>query len=121
MGKVSDISGLTVAYDEIIIAAPSATGPQMRRIVEYCKQTGVPCKTVPSLPELINDKFSIKMLREVQFTDLLGREEIHLDRGSINQFIKGKRVLVTGAGGSIGSELVRQCLAFFPRRIDLTG
>ena len=119
MGKVSDISGLTVAYDEIIIAAPSATGPQMRRIVEYCKQTGVPCKIVPSLPELINDKFSIKMLREVQFTDLLGREEIHLDRGSINQFIKGKRVLVTGAGGSIGSELVRQCLAFSPAELIL--
>jgi len=119
IGKVSDIAVLTIDFDEIIITSPSATGVQMRRIVKYCKPLGKPCKTVPSFPELINDEFSIETIREVQLTDLLGREEVSLDRGSINQFIKGKRVLVTGAGGSIGSELVRQCLVFSPAELVL--
>ena len=119
LGKVSDIGSITEVFDEIIITAPSATGEQMRRIVKHCKQSGKPCKTVPSLPELINNEYSIKTIREVQLTDLLGREEVELDKDLINQFIKGKRVLVTGAGGSIGSELVRQCLAFSPAEIVL--
>ena len=86
----------------------------MRTIVEECKKTKKPFKTLPSLAELIEGKVNISQFREVSILDLLGREEVKLDKRSIDDFIRGKRVLVTGAGGSIGSELVRQCVKFNP-------
>ena len=118
-GKVSDIESLSIQYEEILITAPSATGDQMRRIVAYCKKTGKRYKTVPSLSEIINNDVTIRSIRDVSYMDLLGREEIKLNMNSIDQFIKGKRLLVTGAGGSIGSELVRQCLSFRPAMLLL--
>lgn len=114
LDKISNLSKLTVPIDEIYICVPSATRTQMRLIIEECKQFKVPFKTLPSFSELIQGKVSISQLREVSLSDLLGRDEIILDKSSINKFIKGKRVLVTGAGGSIGSELVRQCIKFEP-------
>ena len=86
----------------------------MRIIVEECKKNNKPFKTLPSISELIEGKVSLSQFREVSLVDLLGRKEITLDKSAINKFIKGKRVLVTGAGGSIGSELVRQCIKFEP-------
>ena len=86
----------------------------MRRIIEECKKTKKPFKTLPSLSELAQGKISIQQFREVSLSDLLGRKEIKLDESSINNFLNGKRILVTGAGGSIGSELVRQCIQFEP-------
>ena len=83
-------------------------------IIEECKKTGKPFKTLPSISELVHGNVSISQFREVSLVDLLGREEISLDESSINEFIHGKRVLITGAGGSIGSELVRQCIKFEP-------
>jgi FlaA1/EpsC-like NDP-sugar epimerase len=115
--KVLEMQNLSIVYDEIVIAAPSATGEQMRQIVLSCKGTGKPYKTVPSLNELINKPISFANIRNVHYADLLGREEIKLDTNSINKFIEGKRVLVTGAGGSIGSELVKQCLKYKPAEI----
>ncbi|MCF7809171.1 MAG: polysaccharide biosynthesis protein [Candidatus Marinimicrobia bacterium] len=119
LGQISDAGSLPVEFDEFLITAPSATGAEMRSIVEKCKQAGKPYKTVPSLPEIINDNVSLKMIREVSYVDLLGRDEIQLDTKSITEFMKGKRILVTGAGGSIGSELVRQCFQFDPAGVIL--
>ena len=118
-GKVADIESFHLDYDELIITAPSATSAQMRAIVDTCKETGKPYKTLPNLAEIIDGNLSINMIREVSYVDLLGRDEVKLDTGAITKFIKGKRVLVTGAGGSIGSELVRQCFQFEPEMMIL--
>jgi FlaA1/EpsC-like NDP-sugar epimerase len=118
-GKVADIESFHLDYDELIITAPAATSAQMRTIVDTCKETGKPYKTLPNLAEIIDGNLSINMIREVSYVDLLGRDEVKLDTGAITEFIKGKRVLVTGAGGSIGSELVRQCFQFEPEKMIL--
>ena len=114
---VNGISNLSINYDELLITAPSATGDQMRRIVDACKKTGKRYKTVPSMTELINREINISSVRDVTYSDLLGRDEIKLDMNSIDNLIKGKRVLVTGAGGSIGMELVKQCIVFEPSEL----
>ena len=114
IGTITDISDLNISYDEIYICIPSASRQEMRTIVEECKKTNKPFKTLPSLSELIESKVSLSQFREVSLVDLLGRKEIILDKSAINKYIRGKRVLVTGAGGSIGSELVRQCIKFEP-------
>ena len=114
LGSIDSINNIDLLYDEIYICIPSATRKQMLNIVDKCKSTNKPFKTLPSISGLIEGKLSISQFREVSLVDLLGRKEISLDKSSINKFIKGKRVLVTGAGGSIGSELVRQCIKFEP-------
>ena len=114
LGKVSDLRNISIPYNEIYICAPSATSDQMKRIIDECRNTRKPFKTLPSISELIEGKVSASLLREVSPVDLLGRDEISLDKNSIKKFIRGKRVLVTGAGGSIGSELVRQCINYDP-------
>ena len=108
---------LNLKYDEILITAPSATGDQMRLIVDKCKQTGKRYKTVPAINEIIDGEISLAAVRDVSYSDLLGREEVKLDMNSIESMLQGKRVLITGAGGSIGSELVKQCLSFSPSEI----
>ena len=114
IGTINSLSTLNVDFDEVYICLPSADRKQMLRIVNECKKTRKPFKTLPSISELVEGKVSISQFREVSLLDLLGRKEIELNKKSINNFIKGKRVLVTGAGGSIGSELVRQCIKFDP-------
>ena len=108
---------INIKYDELLITAPSATGDQMRQIIKICKQTGKRYKTVPGIAELIDREVTLDAVRDVSYVDLLGREEVKLDMRSIENMIYGKRVLITGAGGSIGSELVRQCLNFKPAEI----
>ena len=103
LGAVHDLDKLTLPYDELLITAPSASGEQMREIVKHCKKAGKRYKTVPSLAELIDGKVSLSTVRDVSYNDLLGREEVRLDMNSIDDFLKGKRVLITGAGGSIGA------------------
>ena len=114
IGSIDSVSKILIAFDEIIICIPTANNEQMRRIVAICKSTGKPYRTVPTLTELMDGKVSMSTIREVSMVDLLGRQEIQLDHSSISQYIYGKRVLVTGAGGSIGSELVRNCMSFDP-------
>jgi FlaA1/EpsC-like NDP-sugar epimerase len=114
LGNVESLSELNFDYDEIYICIPSASKEQMRSIIDKCKETNKPFKTLPSISEMIDGDISISHFREVSLLDLLGREEITLNKKSVNKFIKGKRVLVTGAGGSIGSELVKQCIKFSP-------
>ncbi len=112
-----ELPNLKVEYDELLITAPSATGDQMRHIVDMCKRTGKRYKTVPGIGEIIDGEISLAAVRDVSYSDLLGREEVRLDMNSIETIIKGKRVLITGAGGSIGNELVKQCLSFNPAEI----
>jgi len=105
--------------DEILIALPSASAKQMRRIIEACEGTGLKSRTTPGIGELIDGKISFKTIREVSFEDLLGRDPIDLDLKSIGNYLKDRVILVTGAGGSIGSELCRQIAQFKPKNLIL--
>jgi FlaA1/EpsC-like NDP-sugar epimerase len=117
LGTTADLENLTIAFDELLITAPAVTGDDLRRIINACKSTGKRFKTVPSLAELIDKDVSMAAIRDVSYLDLLGRDEVKLDMNSIEELLHGKRVLITGAGGSIGSELVQQCLPFEPSEI----
>ena len=117
--RIATLNKLALDFDEILITAPSTTGDNLRRIVELCKVSGKRFKTVPSLNEVINKDISLKSIRDVSYLDLLGREEVQLDIDAIEKLIKGKRILISGAGGSIGSELVRQCLEYDPGSLIL--
>jgi FlaA1/EpsC-like NDP-sugar epimerase len=105
--------------EEALIAIPSASGSAMRSIVSLCDQSGVPFKTVPGMGELIDGKVSVKAIRDVAYRDLLGREVIRLDEDRIEAYLENSKVLVTGAGGSIGAELCRQICRFRPRSLIL--
>ena len=120
---VGDMKGLnkvveTLNVDEVLIAIPSA-GLRMRQIVAACKGCGVPFKTLPGMGELIEGKVSIKALRDVDYQDLLGRPQVRLDVKGVCGYLENRRVLVTGSGGSIGSELVRQMVMFNPENVIL--
>jgi FlaA1/EpsC-like NDP-sugar epimerase len=106
--------------DEVIIAIPSAAGETRQRIVNDCQAARVPVKTLPAVHELISGDLNLsRQLREVQVEDVLGREAVELDLAAIASYLTGETVLVTGAGGSIGSELCRQIAAVGPERLIL--
>ncbi|MEJ2725325.1 MAG: nucleoside-diphosphate sugar epimerase/dehydratase [Deltaproteobacteria bacterium] len=105
--------------EESLIAVPSASGATMRDLVSLCDETGIPYKTVPGMGELINGKVSVKAIRDVAYRDLLGREVVRLDEDWIGAYLENSRVLVSGAGGSIGSELCRQICRFRPLSLIL--
>ena len=117
--RIATLNKLTLEFDEILITAQSTTGDNLRRIIEICKISGKRFKTVPSLNEVINKDISVESIRDVSYMDLLGRDEVQLDINAIEKLIKGKRILISGAGGSIGSELVRQCLEYDPGSLIL--
>ena len=119
LGTIGDLEHLKNGFDEILIAIPSAKGEEMRRIVSFCEKIGKPFRRIPDIGELIDGKVSIHAIREVTLEDLLGREEVRLNQEEISGYLQGKRVLITGAGGSIGSELVRQAIRFNPSAIAL--
>src|ERR1700686_843757 len=101
--------------DEILIAIPSATPVQMRRLVAICKKTSVSFRTVPSMTELIAGRVILQQVREVSLADLLGRIPVDLDLESVREHIRDRVVMVTGAAGSIGSELCRQIRTYKPK------
>ena len=103
--------------EEILIAIPSASGKQMRRIADACQKAKLPFKTVPTLSDLIRGEASINQFREVSLEDLLGRETIQIDLEAVRNKITARTVIVTGAAGSIGSELCRQILDYCPARL----
>ena len=98
--------------DEILIAIPSATQTQMRRLVAICKAAGAAFRTVPAMAELIAGRVTLQQVREVSLTDLLGRIPVNLDLESVGEQIRNRVVMVTGSAGSIGSELCRQISIF---------
>jgi FlaA1/EpsC-like NDP-sugar epimerase len=101
--------------DEILIAIPSATPIQMRRLVAICKKAGASFRTVPSMTELIAGRVTLQQVREVSLADLLGRIPVDLDLESVREHIRDRVVMVTGAAGSIGSELCRQIRTYKPK------
>ena len=107
--------------EEIIIAIPSAPGTVVREVVEHCKQAKVRFKIVPGIKEIIEGDVNIGQIREVELEDLLRREPVTSDLDDVSQYLRGKTVLITGAGGSIGSELCRQVAGFGPKRLVLLG
>lgn len=125
LGDRSKIREVTekFAIDEIIIAMPSVEGVEMREILALCETDKVNCKikTVPGLYDLIEDKFTLSQLRPVEVEDLLRRKKVDFDKEDVARYLEGKIVLVTGAGGSIGSEMCRQIANMSPKTLVLLG
>ena len=116
LGSVDQLSNTirSHAIEEVLIAVPSANGQQMQRFLEICTQANVKFRTVPALKDIIKGRVSISQLRDVSLEDLLGREPTRIDLDAVRQEIDGRTVLVTGAAGSIGSEVCRQILDYNP-------
>ena len=121
LGTTADLPHLIRHYEveEIIIAIPGATGKKIRAIVEQCHLAAVTFKILPDVEGLFNGRIALHQIREVDLNDLLGRDTISLDQAQIRNYLQGKRVLVTGAGGSIGSEICRQLARFKPDKLIL--
>jgi FlaA1/EpsC-like NDP-sugar epimerase len=105
--------------EEIAIAMPSASHQERRRVVQVCSGTKIRFRTVPSITDIASGKLSVSQIRNVDINDLLGREAVELDLDVIEAFLKDKTILVTGAGGSIGSEMCRQVCNFSPKLLLL--
>jgi FlaA1/EpsC-like NDP-sugar epimerase len=105
--------------EQAVIAMPGATHQQRKRAVDLCKQAGISVMTVPALADIVAGKVAVSALRPIELDDLLGRDPVQLDAAGLHALLDGKAVLVTGAGGSIGSELCRQIARFAPARIVL--
>ncbi len=105
--------------DQALITMANAPGESIRRIVQLCEEANVPVRIIPGIFEILDGKVSLSTIRDVSIEDLLGREPVELDMPLVESFITGKRVLVTGAGGSIGSELCRQICRLRPRSLTL--
>lgn len=119
VGNRNDIVSICNDEDvkEIIIAIPSAAVEDKKKIINICKKTKCTLKILPGINEMIDQDIKLSKIRNVNIEDLLGREEVKLDDGNINRYIKGKVILVTGGGGSIGSELCRQIAKFNPKKL----
>ena len=118
-GNRNDIPRLAAEYkiDEIYIAIPSASAKERKAIIEICRETGCQVKILPGIYQLINGEVSIAKLRNVEIEDLLGRDPIRVNLDEIMGYVSGKVVLVTGGGGSIGSELCRQVASHNPKQL----
>lgn len=121
LGTIRQISERVEQYsiDLIFIAIPSARSAAMRRIVTYCENSNIPFRTLPSLSALASGRVEVDALRPVNIEDLLGRDEVNLEWDKLTAGIAGKRVLVTGGGGSIGSELCRQIMVLKPASLAI--
>jgi FlaA1/EpsC-like NDP-sugar epimerase len=122
-GKTKDIPYLVdiLHVDTIIIAIPSLSKKEIQKIYLECSKTKAKTQIMPLIEDLISGKVSVNQIREVQVEDLLGREPVELDINSISKSLTGKSILVTGAGGSIGSEICRQVSKFKPKKLLLLG
>jgi FlaA1/EpsC-like NDP-sugar epimerase len=123
VGSLADIGKIIEhrKIEEVIIAIPSSSGKVVRMIADVCRLRGIPFRTMPGIYELIGGKVSISRLREVDITDLLRRQPAHMQEDLIGQTLTNKRVIVTGAGGSIGRELCRQIARYEPSHLILLG
>ncbi len=121
MGNRQNIPDLVKQYriDEIIIAMPSAPAKEIKEILDVCKETGCDLKRLPGVYQLVNGEVGISKLKEVDVNDLLGREPVKVDLSAIMDYVAGKVVLVTGGGGSIGSEICRQVAGHNPKMLVL--
>jgi FlaA1/EpsC-like NDP-sugar epimerase len=123
LGKLDELARVVPVYGvhEVLIALPSASGRIVRQVVQQARQVGVESRIFPGIYDMLSGRVSISQLREVDVEDLLKREPVRLEMNEIARYIEGKTVLITGAGGSIGSEIVRQVSRFNPRHLILLG
>lgn len=123
LGKLKDISEVVASnhIESIVIAIPSLSKYEMINLTKICVGTGAKTQTIPRIEDLMTGKVSVNEIRDVRIEDLLGREEVNLDMNAIADQISDKTILVTGAGGSIGSEICRQIARFEPKEIILLG
>ncbi|MBI4715291.1 MAG: polysaccharide biosynthesis protein [Nitrospirae bacterium] len=121
LGSGKELGSLMDRYapQEVIIAIPSARPSQVRAIMNTCKPLGIPLKTIPSLKDVISGDVSVHQIRDISLEDLLFRDQVRVDTEHIRDLVCGKRVMITGAAGSIGSELCRQILRHNPRQLLL--
>ena len=121
LGSVEQLPGICKDrnIEEIAIAMPSASHLELRRVIQVCEGAKIRFRTVPSLTDIASGRFRVSQIRDVDINDLLGRETVHLDLDLIETFARDKTILVTGAGGSIGSEMCRQLCNFNPRLLLL--
>jgi FlaA1/EpsC-like NDP-sugar epimerase len=121
LGTTNDLAELVakLTIDHVVITLANAPGQEIRRIVELCEQIPMRVRIIPALYEILQGHVEVSRIRDVQIEDLLGREPVRLDEDEMRQFLAGKVVMVTGAGGSIGSELARQTAHFAPAQIVL--
>ncbi len=123
LGTLSDLKKIAREYqaDKVIIAMPTAPGDVVRHVVTLAQEAGITSQIMPGLYELLSGNFNIAQLRDVDVADLLRRKQVKLDLAPISEYLYERTVLVTGAGGSIGSEIVRQMAAFSPEHVLLLG
>lgn len=116
LGRIDELANIVEKYnpDEILIAVPSASGKQMQRFVAICERAHIRFRTVPALKDVIHGKVTVSQFRDVRVEDLLGRDPVEIDLDSVKSHITNRVVMVTGAAGSIGSELCRQVLEYEP-------
>jgi len=123
LGTREDIARVVKGHnvDEVIIAMPSASGESVREIVQICKNSGVELKIMPGVYDIISGDINVTPIRQVQVEDLLGRDPVSVDLEEVAGYVAGETVFITGAGGSIGSEICRQIARFNPGKLVLVG
>lgn len=123
LGDRNDIPRLVEEFnvEQVTIAIPSLSGRDREAIVAICKSVGVPVNNMPSIEDIFSGDVTVSDFQEIDIADLLGRPEVVLNQEELNTYFEGKTILVTGAGGSIGSELCRQIIRFSPKRLLLVG
>ncbi|HFI0708590.1 TPA: polysaccharide biosynthesis protein [Streptococcus suis] len=123
LGDRNDIPRLVEEFnvEQVTIAIPSLSGRDRETIVTICKSVGVPVNNMPSIEDIFSGDVTVSDFQEIDIADLLGRPEVVLDQKELNLYFEGKTILVTGAGGSIGSEICRQIARFSPKRLLLLG
>jgi FlaA1/EpsC-like NDP-sugar epimerase len=121
LGRLNEIPRwqLRLSVSQAIIAMPEATHTARRRVVEFCNHAGLKVLTVPSFDDLVSGRVTVSQVRHVELDDLLGRDPVKLDTAGLRNWLAGRVVMVTGAGGSIGAELARQIARFKPRELVL--
>jgi len=121
LGSTDDLPRLVteMSINQVVIALDNAQGKEIRHVLEICAELEVKAQIIPNLNEIANGRVSVSRIRDVQIEDLLGREPVKLDDQNLHDFLTGKIVMVTGAGGSIGSELVRQIINYRPKQLLL--
>jgi FlaA1/EpsC-like NDP-sugar epimerase len=121
LGTIEQVAATAERYSvtQTVIAMPEATHQARKRAVEFCTRAGLEVMTVPALSDIVSGQVSVSALRPIELDDLLGRDPVSLDDAGLHAFLDGRTVLVTGAGGSIGSELCRQIARFSPARLVL--
>jgi FlaA1/EpsC-like NDP-sugar epimerase len=122
-GKIDELSSIIEKYNaaKVIIAIPSASGELIRKIYSVCQSIKVEALTLPALSEFLSGRVSLNVVRKIEIEDLLRREPVNIDNIAVKNYLQGKTILVTGAGGSIGSELCRQIISCNPAEIILLG